>query len=150
MLQYRQPNVKATIRAIEAECGYRLDGADTDCGNEAAGAAAPCTDLIVHRAAPVEVRVFPAFAADMALLLESNLGTMAPSSANLLVAEREYHRVCRRMGVRIADQATHRQHVLNAFFYEGELSRVGLVRTRMPRWLLRLGEVGVPRPLAAC
>jgi hypothetical protein len=139
MFQYRAPDLGQTMVDIYAETGYCLTVQPPAI---AAGVVA------TPHAPPTHVRVFPTFAADMVVLLQSNLGTMAPTEANVLLVEREYHRVCRKLDVRHIDQAVHRQHILNAFFTEGALDAVAHTRSRIPRWLRVMGYQKVTRSIA--
>lgn len=125
MLTHRAPTVGDTLADI-ATSGYDLR--EVECGVATA-------------------RIFPAFAADMALLLKCRLGPMELTNANVLLVNAEYHRVCRELSVRYVDQAAHRQHVVNAVFYEGVYDVVGQTRNRLPRWLRLL--LGHPSPVVA-
>ncbi len=128
MLLYRRPTLEATLEEIASE-GYGMRNTD-DVG-------------------PVRVQIHTAFAADMVVLLRSHIGTAELSQANLLLVEREYHRVCRQLNVRYVDVAVHRQHVMNAFFTEDVFDVVGNTRSRIPRWLRTLLGHNVPRALGA-
>jgi hypothetical protein len=175
MSQYRAPTIEGTIAQIEQETGYALSAKgtavappppDPDPGGSTPGVqevyvgtvlvmqvpvAATATRQGVGKRPPQTIRVFPAFAADMAMLIQSNLGTMVENDANILLVEREYHRLCRKLCVRLGDQASHRQHVINAYFREGIMDRVPLTRSRLPRWLVALGGLGgVHRKPVAC
>jgi len=129
MLQHRYPTIAGTLEGVAAN-GY-------DMRETAALCVAP-------------VRIVPAFAADMVLLLKSHLGPLSLTDANVLLVNTEYHRVCRGLSVRYVDQAVHRQHVVNAFFTEDVFDVVGQTRSRLPRWLrLLLGHKG-PAASIAC
>lgn len=79
--------------------------------------------------------VVPKFAASMALMLRAKLGRLAPNEANVLLVEREYLRVARKLNVRDVDIVAHQQFVMNAVFGEGILDSVALTRSRVPRWM---------------
>jgi len=97
-------------------------------------------------------RVVPRFAAAMALHLRAKLGKLAYSEANLLLVQRKYLEVCSRKHVRDVDAVSHQQFVVNAFFGEDVLDRVGTVRLRTPWWVRWLSDQPVLRPqaLQAC
>ncbi len=128
MLGYRSNSVARTLEDLAAEgIGIR----EEDSGNTSAS-------------------LVPAFAADMTLLLRSNLGPLEYNTANLLLVNAEYHRVCRGLFVRCVDQAAHRQHVINAFFFEDVFDQVGRTRSRLPRWLNTLMGHSRPSVQIAC
>lgn len=87
--------------------------------------------------APVDrhVKVIPRFAAACVTVLRSRLGVLGRTSANLLLVQREYLRLCRRRGVRAHDIASHQLHVMNAFFTNDVYERVAQSRRRVPKWL---------------
>jgi len=85
--------------------------------------------------------VVPKFAASMALHLRTKLGRLSPNEANLLLAEREYLRVCRGLKVRDVDIVSHQQFTLNALFGEQLLDSIALTRTRLPQWMRWAFEV---------
>jgi len=87
------------------------------------------------------VRVMPKFAAAVALHMRTLLGKMGASEANILLAQRKYLEICRRRGVRDVDTVAHQQHVMNAFFNEDVLDRVGLAVARAPAWARWFSQV---------
>lgn len=84
----------------------------------------------------------PKFAASMALHLRTKLGHLQPNEANMLLAEREYLRVARKLHVRDVDIVSHQRHVLNALFGETVLDSIALTRTRLPAWMRWTHDVG--------
>jgi hypothetical protein len=95
----------------------------------------PCT---YSAPTPTEVKVVPKFAAACVLALKAKFGHIHRTEANRILIQTEYLKMCREGNVRNCDIASHRQHVLNAFFTEEVMERVGLVRTRVPGWLRKL------------
>lgn len=84
------------------------------------------------------VKVAPKFAAACVLHIRCKLGVLSPTEANVLLVQRKYLEVCRKHGVRDGDTIAHQQHVLNSFFTQSVLDDVGLVRRKLPRWVLAL------------
>lgn len=79
-------------------------------------------------------RIYARFVSQMALYIQSTLGKMKLTDANVLLVERKYNEVCRKRHVRLCDQSRHRQHVINAVFTEHALDMVGTARIRLPLW----------------
>jgi len=92
----------------------------------------PCSGITERKEV---VRVMPKFAAAVALHMRTLLGKMGATEANVLLAQRKYLEICRRRGVRDVDIVAHQQHVMNAFFTEDVLDRVGLAVARAPSWV---------------
>lgn len=91
--------------------------------------------LIVPAPVDQHVQVIPRFAGACVAVLRSRLGVLGRTSANLLLVQREYLRLCRRRGVRAHDIASHQLHVMNAFFTDSVYDRVAQSRRRVPIWL---------------
>jgi len=147
--------VEAAMRSVRQELSYELCVKQPV--TEVVAVAAVCEGTGVET--PVEgvkvvqgveqprVCVVPRFAAAVTLHLRSRLGRMGPSEANELLLEREYHRVCRKYGVRDADIAAHMSHVKNAYFGEDVFDRVPTGRSRMSRFTRWAMDV---KPMPAC
>lgn len=97
-------------------------------------------------------QVVPRFAAAMALHLRAKLGRLAYNEPNLLLVQRKYLEVCKLKHVRDVDTVSHQQFVVNAFFGEDVLDRVGTARQRTPWWVRWLTDQPVLKsaPLQAC
>lgn len=113
----------------DVECAVAHD--ETDCGHTAPIAVPVVRETTEWKGA----HVIPRFVAACALMLRSELGSMAPTEANILLAQRKYLKLCRERRVRHVDVVAHQQHVINALFTEGVLDDVALVRRRLPRWV---------------
>ncbi len=81
------------------------------------------------------VRVVPKFVAAMAMVVQSRLGQMEYTTANVLLASKEYHKICTDNNVRVVDQMAHRQVFLNTLFTESVLDEVATTYTTLPTWL---------------
>lgn len=94
--------------------------------------------LLQARCPPGPRRKLPRFVAACALEMRMKFGSCAPTSANALMAESWYEKVCKDRFVRQIDAAHHRQDVMNAFFGETFDFESASARRRAPRWLLWL------------
>lgn len=116
---------------------YR-DHANVNTTNAAQAARFMVTDDVPEtpplQVAHSENKVIPKFAAAVVMALRSKLGRLAMNEANMIVLEREYGRMCRAHYVRECDVVFHQQHVMNAYFGEGSVDRVGLSRARVSKW----------------
>jgi hypothetical protein len=96
-----------------------------------------------------QAQIIPKFAAACALHIRTKLGAMEANEANVLLVQRKYLEVCRRLNVRDVDIVLHQGFVMNAVFTESVLDDVASSRRRLPAWIKWLDEVGptgcVPR-----
>lgn len=103
----------------------------------------PLTDHELERPA----RVVPRFAAAVVVYLRAKLGVLTATEANHLLVQRKYLEVCKLRNVRNVDIVSHQQFVLNAFFREDVLDRIGSVRSRLPMWLRWMHSIETVQPL---
>jgi len=101
---------------------------------------------------PRRAQIIPRFAAASVLSIRYHLGSMPYNEANVLLVQRKYYELCRKRNVRHLDAASHEQFVLNAFFNEDVLDRIGRTRKRLPAWVHSVFGLSKPdaAPLAAC
>lgn len=81
------------------------------------------------------VLLIPRFVAASIVSLKAKFGALELREDNVLLIQREYLRVSRDANVRACDVELHRQHVINGFFSEDVLNKLGTVRTRIPSWM---------------
>ncbi len=106
----------------------------------------PTVDMFIDNRA----RIVPKFAAAVVLHLKAKFGALSMDDANVMLIQRDYLKVCREHKVRDVDIASHRQHVLNAYFTEGVLEELALTRTRAPRWMRLLERKSGPSKPVVC
>ncbi len=82
-----------------------------------------------------QVRLVPKLVAACVLELRCKYGVLSTDSANVMLIEKEYLKLCKRHRVRQFDIAKHRQFVLNVFFSDTGEYDVSLARARVPNWL---------------
>ncbi len=70
--------------------------------------------------------------------LRAKIGVVERSSANIMLVQSLYLKLCRDHRVRQVDVVLHRQHVINAFFRNSFDDPAALARYNAPRWLLML------------
>jgi hypothetical protein len=88
-----------------------------------------------------QAQIIPKFAAACALHIRTKLGAMEANEANVLLVQRKYLEVCRRLNVRDVDIVLHQGFVMNAVFTESVLDDVASSRRRLPAWIKWLDEV---------
>lgn len=134
-------DIASAVEDVYSATGYDLGGQSRDqpriLGTEPMMFGTVPSDLPLVVRAPVHqhVQVIPRFAGACVAVLRSRLGVLGRTSANLLLVQREYLRLCRRRGVRAHDIVSHQLHVMNAFFTDDVYDRVAQTRRRIPAWL---------------
>lgn len=76
--------------------------------------------------------------------LRAKIGVVEKNSANVLLVQSLYLKLCRDHRVRQTDVVLHRQYVINTFFRESFDDAPALARYNAPRWLVRLREWDKP------
>lgn len=92
-------------------------------------------EQLVESLGKTSVQLIPRFVAASIVSLRAKFGALEHREDNVLLIQREYLRVSRDANVRACDVELHRQHVINGFFSEDVLNKLGTVRTRIPRWM---------------
>ncbi len=76
--------------------------------------------------------------------LRAKIGVVERNSANVMLVQSLYLKLCRDHRVRQVDVVLHRQHVINTFFRSSFDDPAALARYNAPRWLLALRDWDQP------